>query len=124
MPYETPTESVEDDVDALDESSLAGISEYSATGGGAQPLHMPRLRSMPELADEPEAPDSEASFGELYRYSLGRATQGVRLVRFKIEGDRVASVGRMLHDDSEVEEPGEGDGAPPPGPTPTPPPAT
>jgi len=34
---------------------------------------------------------------------LGRATQGVVLVRFKAENDKVASVGRMLHDDEEAE---------------------
>jgi DNA gyrase subunit A len=43
--------------------------------------------------------------------TLGRATQGVRLVRFKEDDDKVASVGRMLHEDEEptpppVAEPG------------------
>jgi DNA gyrase subunit A len=56
--------------------------------------------------------------------TLGRATQGVRLVRFKDENDKVASVGRMLHDDEEVDLP---EGAPvtpsdPPAP-PAPPPS-
>ena len=34
--------------------------------------------------------------------SIGRNTQGVCLVRFKVEGDQVASVGRMVHDDSDT----------------------
>jgi DNA gyrase subunit A len=48
--------------------------------------------------------------------TLGRNTQGVCLVRFKGEDDQVASVGRMLHDDSEADE-----SAPPaePGPPPS-----
>ncbi len=35
--------------------------------------------------------------------TLGRNTQGVCLVRFKNEGDKVASMGRMLHDDGETD---------------------
>src|SRR6185436_19845362 len=45
--------------------------------------------------------------------TLGRNTQGVYLVRFKGENDKVASVGRMVHDDTEVEET-PSDGTPPP----------
>jgi len=45
--------------------------------------------------------------------TLGRNTQGVCLVRFKVGGDQVASVGRMLHDDSELEEPGAPDAGEP-----------
>ena len=46
--------------------------------------------------------------------TLGRATQGVRLVRFKEENDQVASVGRMLHEDEAPVEPPPADpGAPP-----------
>ena len=33
--------------------------------------------------------------------TLGRNTQGVRLVRFKVESDQVASVGRLVHDESD-----------------------
>ena len=57
---------------AIDESDLGGTGEYTATGGYLQPLHDPR----------PEGPDDEGipfaygdSLAELYRYSLGRATQ-------------------------------------------------
>ncbi|MBL8840398.1 MAG: DNA gyrase subunit A [Planctomycetes bacterium] len=33
--------------------------------------------------------------------TLGRNTQGVRLVRFKVESDQVASVGRLVHDEAD-----------------------
>lgn len=56
--------------DGLDASSLAGIGQYSATGGGSQPLHDPRGRG----AAAEDEPDGD-SLGELYRYSLRRATQ-------------------------------------------------
>jgi hypothetical protein len=73
MREETLTESEE--MDVLDESDLAGLSEYSATGGGGQPLHMPVLDHLPHAhVDEPDVPDA-TDFRELYRYSLGRATQ-------------------------------------------------
>jgi hypothetical protein len=72
MPDEILTELEEDS--AIDETSLAGLSEYSATGGGGQPVHVPRMSSEHELFDEPEVPDGN-DFRELYRYSLGRATQ-------------------------------------------------
>ena len=45
--------------------------------------------------------------------TLGRNTQGVCLVRFKAGEDKVASVGRMLHDDSEIDE-APPDASPPP----------
>ena len=46
--------------------------------------------------------------------TLGRATQGVRLVRFKEDDDKVASVGRMLHEDEEpTPPPVAAPGAPP-----------
>lgn len=58
------------DEDAFDASDLGGTGEYSATGGGSQPLHDPRGQS----ADDDEVPDGD-SLREMYRYSLGRATQ-------------------------------------------------
>ncbi len=73
MPEETPME-YEDEDDTLDGSDLAGLSEYSATGGGGQPLHVPVLDAAHGHVDEPDVPDA-SSFRELYRYSLGRATQ-------------------------------------------------
>ena len=65
---------LEDDADPVDESDLAGLSQYSATGGGGHPLHAPRMALPHEVVDEPEVPDA-SSFRELYRWSLGRATQ-------------------------------------------------
>jgi hypothetical protein len=73
MPEEMLQE-LDEDSAAIDENSLAGLSEYSATGGGGQPLHVPRMVAEHEVLDEPEVPDP-TSFRELYRYSLGRATQ-------------------------------------------------
>ena len=61
-------EAVDPDPDA---SSLAGLGEYSATGGGSQPLHRPRLRS--NESNENLIPDM-GELGELYRYSLAQAT--------------------------------------------------
>src|SRR5687767_13211988 len=40
---------VEDDSDAVDESSLAGLSEYSATGGGGNPPHFPQMVATHEV---------------------------------------------------------------------------
>ncbi|HJL15661.1 MAG TPA: hypothetical protein RMH99_08400 [Sandaracinaceae bacterium LLY-WYZ-13_1] len=57
------------DDEALDASSLAGTSQYSATGGGTQALHDPRGAHVDD-----EEPDGD-SIAEMYRYSLGRATQ-------------------------------------------------
>jgi hypothetical protein len=66
--YETERDAAADD--GLDASTLAGTGQYSATGGGSQPLHDPR-----GSADgDDEDPDGD-SLRELYRYSLGRATQ-------------------------------------------------
>jgi DNA gyrase subunit A len=48
--------------------------------------------------------------------SIGRNTQGVCLVRFKVEGDQVASVGRMVHDDGDDSD-GDPSGDAAPGPT-------
>ena len=59
--------------DGLDASSLAGMSEYSATGGGSQPLHSPQLRR-PVDENDVELPDS-GSLREMYRYSLSRMTE-------------------------------------------------
>jgi len=51
--------------------------------------------------------------------SIGRNTQGVCLVRFKVDGDQVASVGRMVHDESEDgADPAGGDAPPAPPATP------
>lgn len=60
--------------DGVDEASLAGLSEYSATGGGSSEPHFPRMTEPHDAIDEPEIPDAR-SFRELYRYSIGRATQ-------------------------------------------------
>jgi len=65
---ESETE-LEPSAEGLDASALAGTGEYSATGGGTQPLHDPRGSD-----DDDEYPDGD-SLRELYRYSLGRATQ-------------------------------------------------
>lgn len=66
------------DVSSLDASWLAGVSEYSATGGFSQPLHNPQLRrgelrgwsesGIGELADTDSVED-------MYRCWLARATQ-------------------------------------------------
>ncbi len=53
--------------------------------------------------------------------TLGRNTQGVRLVRFKSDADQVASVGRLVHDDADGGEPAE---LPPTEPAPEPPTTT
>jgi len=53
--------------------------------------------------------------------SIGRNTQGVCLVRFKVDGDQVASVGRMVHDDSEEASASDApEGTPPASPEPPP----
>ncbi len=44
---------------------------------------------------------------------IGRATQGVRIIRLKSEGDKVASVGRVVSDGSPPSEEPAGDGEPP-----------
>ena len=59
------------DEDTLDASDLGGTGEYSATGGGSQPLHDPERET---ADDDGEMPDVD-SLREMYRYSLGRATQ-------------------------------------------------
>ena len=73
MSDETVTEH-EEESSGVDEASLAGLSEYSATGGGAAEPHFPRMSDPHDGVDEPEIPDA-GSFREMYRYSLGRATQ-------------------------------------------------
>jgi hypothetical protein len=74
MPDETLMEIEDESSETIDDAALAGLSEYSATGGGAQPPHFPQIGPIHETIDEPEVPDA-ASFREMYRYSLGRATQ-------------------------------------------------
>ncbi len=60
------------DLDGPDASALAGLSEYSATGGGSWPPHEPRLhRAAPQREHVPDT----ASIEDLYRYSLARATE-------------------------------------------------
>lgn len=54
---------------SVDASSLAGTGEYSATGGGTQPLHDPR-----GTVEEDDDLDGD-SMREMYRDSLARATQ-------------------------------------------------
>jgi hypothetical protein len=83
---------VEDDSDAVDESSLAGLSEYSATGGGGNPPHFPQMVATHEVVDEPEVPDA-SSFRELYRWSLGRSTQDAHME----EGEEFFSEEGPLH---------------------------
>lgn len=61
-----------DSPDALDASSLAGISEYSATGGGSWPAHIPQLSR--DVEERGHVPDT-TSIEDLYRYSLARATE-------------------------------------------------
>jgi hypothetical protein len=59
--------------EGLDSSWLAGTSEYSATGGGSQPLHSPRLRGRVDREEQRDStPDSVE---ELYRASLCRLTE-------------------------------------------------
>src|SRR5688500_20305792 len=72
MSDETVTEHDEDE-SGVDEATLAGLSEYSATGGGSSAPHFPRMSHPNDAIDEPEIPDA-SSFRELYRYSLGRST--------------------------------------------------
>jgi hypothetical protein len=74
MSDETVTEHENEDAREVDEESLAGLSEYSATGGGFSDPHISHMTDREEAIDEPEIPDP-SSFRELYRYSLGRATQ-------------------------------------------------
>ena len=59
--------------DGLDASWLAGMSEYSATGGGLQPLHAPQLRRY--VRDEEDGPSASDSLAEMYRQSLAQMTQ-------------------------------------------------
>ena len=68
--HDVELELVPDPEEDLDASDLAGTGEYSATGGGSQPLHDPRRAR----ADDDDEPDGD-SLREMYRYSLGRATQ-------------------------------------------------
>ena len=42
--------------------------------------------------------------------SIGRATQGVRIIRFKQEDDQVASVGRVVGEDDPADDAGDGPG--------------
>ncbi len=59
--------------EGLDASWLAGMSEYSATGGGLQPLHVPQLRRY--VMDEADRPSAGDSVAEMYRQSLAQMTQ-------------------------------------------------
>lgn len=63
-------DTIEGDPDA---SWLAGTGEYSATGGGTQPLHRPGPARARDAREE-RIPDV-GSLEEMYRYSLARATQ-------------------------------------------------
>ena len=57
-----------------DASWLAGTSEFSATGGGSQPVHGPQASRPPGSSEDAELPEGD-SLRELYRYSLERSTQ-------------------------------------------------
>jgi hypothetical protein len=84
--------------DGLDASSLAGMSEYSATGGGSQPLHSPQLRR-PVDENDVELPDA-GSLREMYRYSLSRMTEDASMSVAR--GERFDD-GPLHVDDSERE---------------------
>lgn len=62
----------------VDQAALAGMSEYSATGGGFSEPHVTCLDEAHDAVDEPSVPDAR-SMRELYRYSLGRMTQDAHL---------------------------------------------